>query len=141
MRNYISGKSAAKADDGDHGLGPSGLVKRKGARDLSQKLVHIVLDSPRKKLKKDMIATIKNAGLEDFVDANLREKYSLNKSVDLGARKPASEILASEGSYLPNTGFKKIVLPKLRDRNRKMMAYNINTVDEKVNRSLRRYVN
>ena len=73
LRKFISGQRPAKDDDGDHGLGASGLVKRKGIRDLSSKLLHVFLDSPRKSaIKAEMIATVKNSGLEDFVDPATR---------------------------------------------------------------------
>lgn len=47
-RFFLDGKKGVKPDDGDHGL-VQGYVKRKGIRQLSSQLEHIMLDSPSRK--------------------------------------------------------------------------------------------
>ena len=41
----------------------------------------------------------------------------------------------------PPTGYKKILLPTLRDRNRQLLSEKISIQNEHVNKSFRRYVN
>ena len=53
----------------------------------------------------------------------------------------AIDIVNLDHGNQPVTGFKKIELPKLRDRDRKLMQYKISSQNLNVNKSYRRYLN
>ena len=67
---FIDGKKGIRPDDGDHGI-VSGFIKRKGLRQLSSQLNHIILDSPsRKNMQSRIIEDINDVDMVDDRAAN-----------------------------------------------------------------------
>ena len=88
----IDGRTNLKSDDGDHGFGSKGYVKRK---DLSNKLLHVFLDSPRKRnIRRDMIKSLNEAGLQQLIDLKdddepfVVEKPSILQSMKVNTLQP-----------------------------------------------------
>ena len=78
-----------------------------------------------------------------FEDFHLPKKLNFKRATEEASIADLSMAEISKDDLIPNpvSGFKKIQLPTLRDRNRQLLSERISIQNVNVNKSYRRYVN
>ena len=162
LKTFIDGRRDLNVDDGDHGVS-QGFLKRKGLNQYSSHLHSLLRDSSSRPFMpvdidgadvavglsasevplKGAPTTMKNihSASFDFVDER-RPAQGHRSVLDSAKADPQQAPPASYDQYpIPPSGYKKIELPKVRDRDRYLITNKIQLQNQNVNKSFRRYLN